>query len=103
MLIDARAEHGVAIMNAHPRRLDMDWLMIPYALETCRPHCPDAYDCRLPRYSLRVYGRAERRIKVQIKTQQLFNQTDGGVCFPKRGRASKCGKCGIVRMRESGN
>jgi DNA polymerase (family 10) len=34
MLIDACAEHGVVIeLNAHPRRLDMDWRWIPYALE----------------------------------------------------------------------
>jgi DNA polymerase (family X) len=33
-LIDACAEHGVVIeLNAHPRRLDMDWRWIPYALE----------------------------------------------------------------------
>jgi DNA polymerase (family 10) len=34
MLIDACAEYGVVIeLNAHPRRLDMDWRWIPYALE----------------------------------------------------------------------
>jgi DNA polymerase (family X) len=34
MLIDACAEHEVVIeLNAHPRRLDMDWRWIPYALE----------------------------------------------------------------------
>ena len=34
MLIDACADHGVVIeLNAHPRRLDMDWRWIPYALE----------------------------------------------------------------------
>ena len=33
-LIDVCAEHGVVIeLNAHPRRLDMDWRWIPYALE----------------------------------------------------------------------
>ncbi|RBL92190.1 helix-hairpin-helix domain-containing protein [Chitinophaga flava] len=33
-IIDACAEHGVAIeLNAHPRRLDIDWTWIPYALE----------------------------------------------------------------------
>jgi DNA polymerase (family 10) len=32
-IIDACAEHGVAIeINAHPRRLDMDWKWIPYAV-----------------------------------------------------------------------
>jgi DNA polymerase (family 10) len=32
-VIDACAEHGVAIeINAHPRRLDMDWSWIPYAM-----------------------------------------------------------------------
>ena len=34
ILIDACAAHGVVIeLNAHPRRLDMDWRWIPYALE----------------------------------------------------------------------
>ena len=34
VLIDACAEYGVVIeLNAHPRRLDMDWRWIPYALE----------------------------------------------------------------------
>jgi DNA polymerase (family X) len=33
-LIDACAEYGVVIeLNAHPRRLDMDWRWIPYALQ----------------------------------------------------------------------
>jgi DNA polymerase (family 10) len=33
-IIDACAEHHVVIeLNAHPRRLDMDWKWIPYALE----------------------------------------------------------------------
>jgi DNA polymerase (family 10) len=33
-LIDACAAHGVVIeLNAHPRRLDMDWRWISYALE----------------------------------------------------------------------
>jgi len=33
-LIDACAEHKVVIeINAHPRRLDLDWSWIPYALE----------------------------------------------------------------------
>jgi len=33
-VIDACAEHGVCIeINAHPRRLDMDWAWIPYAME----------------------------------------------------------------------
>ncbi len=33
-LIDACAAHGVVIeLNAHPRRLDMDWRWIDYALE----------------------------------------------------------------------
>ena len=33
-LIDACAEHGVVIeLNAHPRRLDMDWRWIQYALQ----------------------------------------------------------------------
>lgn len=33
-VIDACAEHGVVIeLNAHPRRLDMDWRWIDYALE----------------------------------------------------------------------
>jgi DNA polymerase (family X) len=33
-LIDACAEHGVVIeLNAHPRRLDMDWRWISYALQ----------------------------------------------------------------------
>ncbi len=33
-IIDACADHGVAIeLNAHPRRLDMDWRWIEYALE----------------------------------------------------------------------
>jgi DNA polymerase (family 10) len=33
-LIDACAEHGVAIeLNAHPRRLDLDWRWIDYALQ----------------------------------------------------------------------
>ena len=33
-LIDACAAHGVVIeLNAHPRRLDIDWRWIPYALE----------------------------------------------------------------------
>lgn len=32
-IIDACAEHGVAIeVNAHPRRLDIDWQWIPYAM-----------------------------------------------------------------------
>jgi DNA polymerase (family 10) len=32
-IIDACAEHGVAIeINAHPRRLDIDWTWIPYAM-----------------------------------------------------------------------
>ncbi|NCT74190.1 MAG: DNA polymerase/3'-5' exonuclease PolX [Chitinophagaceae bacterium] len=34
MLIDACAAHGVVLeINAHPRRLDLDWQWIPYALE----------------------------------------------------------------------
>jgi DNA polymerase (family 10) len=34
MLIDACVEHGVVIeINAHPRRLDLDWSWIPYALD----------------------------------------------------------------------
>jgi len=34
VLIDACAEHGVIIeINANPRRLDLDWRWIPYALE----------------------------------------------------------------------
>jgi DNA polymerase (family 10) len=34
MLIDACADHGVVIeLNAHPRRLDIDWRWIPYAME----------------------------------------------------------------------
>ena len=34
MLIDACAEHGVVIeLNAHPRRLDIDWRWIEYALQ----------------------------------------------------------------------
>jgi DNA polymerase (family 10) len=34
MLIDACADHGVVIeLNAHPRRLDMDWRWISYALQ----------------------------------------------------------------------
>jgi DNA polymerase (family X) len=34
ILIEACAAHGVVIeLNAHPRRLDMDWRWIPYALE----------------------------------------------------------------------
>ena len=33
-VIDACAEHGVCIeINAHPRRLDIDWAWIPYAME----------------------------------------------------------------------
>ncbi|MBC6492069.1 helix-hairpin-helix domain-containing protein [Flavihumibacter stibioxidans] len=33
-IIDACAEHNVAIeINAHPRRLDIDWSWIPYAME----------------------------------------------------------------------
>ncbi len=33
-IIDACAEHGVVIeINAHPRRLDIDWRWIPYAME----------------------------------------------------------------------
>lgn len=33
-VIDACVEHGVVIeLNAHPRRLDIDWEWIPYALE----------------------------------------------------------------------
>jgi len=33
-IIDACAAHGVAIeINAHPRRLDMDWQWIPYAMK----------------------------------------------------------------------
>lgn len=33
-IIDACVEHGVVIeLNAHPRRLDIDWEWIPYALE----------------------------------------------------------------------
>jgi DNA polymerase (family 10) len=34
MLIDACVEHNVVIeINAHPRRLDLDWSWIPYALD----------------------------------------------------------------------
>lgn len=34
-IIDACIENGVVIeLNAHPRRLDMDWTWIPYALES---------------------------------------------------------------------
>lgn len=34
MLIDACVEHNVVIeINAHPRRLDLDWSWVPYALE----------------------------------------------------------------------
>ena len=33
-IIEACVQHGVAIeLNAHPRRLDMDWRWIAYALE----------------------------------------------------------------------
>jgi DNA polymerase (family X) len=33
-VIDACVQHGVAIeLNAHPRRLDMDWRWIGYALD----------------------------------------------------------------------
>ena len=33
-IIDACAQHQVAIeINAHPRRLDIDWEWIPYAIE----------------------------------------------------------------------
>jgi DNA polymerase (family X) len=34
VIIDSCAEHGVVIeINAHPRRLDMDWRWVDYAME----------------------------------------------------------------------
>jgi DNA polymerase (family 10) len=45
-IIDACAANYVAIeLNAHPRRLDMDWQWIPYALErgVCISINPDAH------------------------------------------------------------
>ncbi len=48
-IIDACAEHGVAIeLNANPYRLDLDWSWIPYAVERGVPISinPDAHSTR---------------------------------------------------------